>query len=67
MITSGMFFLAGGSVSVNEVTPTATNPTTEAKVEKTDAADKKENAKVEQTNTVDKKETATEVTLDKSN
>ena len=66
MIASGMFFLAGGSVSANEVTPTATNPTTEAKVEKTDAADKKESAKVENTNTVDKKETATEVKLDKS-
>ena len=66
MIASGMFFLAGGSVSANEVTPTATNPTTEAKVEKTDAVDKKEPAKVEKTNTVDKKETATEATLDKS-
>ena len=80
MIASGMFFLAGGSVSANEVTPTATNPTTEAKVEKTDAVDKKETvkvekneavdkkepAKVEKTNTVDKKETATEATLDKS-
>ena len=80
MIASGMFFLAGGSVSANEVTPTATNPTTEAKVEKTDAADKKETVKVEKneavdkkepatvekTNTADKKETATEVKLDKS-
>ena len=80
MIASGMFFLVGGSVSANEVTPTATNPTTEAKVEKTDTADKKEAVKVEKidavdkkqpatvekTNTVDKKETATEVKLDKS-
>ena len=55
MSTSGMFFLADGSVSANEVTPTATNPTTEAKVEKMDAADKKENAKVEKIQSIKKR------------